>query len=94
MDNIKSRHVKDTEESRGMSPTPLNLQDFIPQMQEQNRIALENSSSNFNLNTGSSGGKNLGHYFDNDSQYDSQITESQVLDSARSIEDLRASRQP
>lgn len=94
MNSIKSRHVRDTENSRGMTPTPLNFEDFIPQMQEQNRIAQENSSSNFNLNSGSSRGKNLGHYFDNNSQYDSQITESQVLDGARSIEDLRASRQP
>lgn len=94
MDNIKSRHVRDTENSRGMTPTPLNFEDFIPQIQEQNRIARENSSSNFNLNSGSSRGKNLGHYFDNDSQYDSQITESQILDGSRSLEDLRASRQP
>lgn len=77
-----------------MTPTPLSFKDFIPQIEEQNRFALQNSPSKFNLNTGSSSGRNLGHYFDNNSQYDSQITESQVLSGDRSIEDLRSSRQP
>ena len=94
MNNIKSKHVRDTEEDRGMAPTPLSFKDFIPQIEEQNRFALQNSPSKFNLNTGSSSGRNLGHYFDSNSQYDAQITESQVLSGDRSIEDLRASRQP
>lgn len=93
LDDIKSRHVKQTEQDRGMQISPDFNAYSIANAANQYNTGVREKSSGFNM-SGSLGGLNVGQMFPTDSQYDRNITESQLLNSGRSLEDLRAERQP
>lgn len=89
MDDIKSKHVKDTEEKRGMNPSF--SQEIGEIFGEINQTTGRLGTPNFN--TGSIGTVNIGQHFDKFTKYDKSISEDDLLYSGRSLEDLRAQRQ-